>query len=172
MLTILVNCWSDIKKPLDVLNSIDEEEQNETVDMAMQFEYCTHFKSDEKENQPPNFNSESPKRSKFATDWCKTLSSESCIYQPNFTLSTTNSQQSVCNSAQDTGYQTCSINNTANNTGSYATSLIKEKFHWDDQLLPSEDDLKLSDWKENMKYMCSSTPSKFLMEGLTRNTNI
>lgn len=138
----------------------------------MHFEHFNHLKSDEKENQPLTFDSESLKRPKFANDWCKTFSSESSTYQQNFTLSATNGQQSAFNFAQDTGYQTCSINNTANNTESYATASIKEKLHWDEQLLPSEDDLKLSDWKKNLKYMCSSTPSKFLREGLKRNTNI
>ncbi|XP_033223783.1 protein aurora borealis [Belonocnema kinseyi] len=166
------NCWAEIEEPLEVLKSIDEEEKNDTVDMAMHFELPNYLKSDEKENQPVNFNSESLKRPKFANDWCKTFSSETSTYQQNFTLSATNGQQSAFNFAQDTGYQTCSINNTANNTESSAAVSIKEKLHWDEQLLPSEDDLKLSDWKKNMKYMCSSTPSKFLREGIKRNTNI
>lgn len=139
-------------------------EQNETVDMTMQLENSYQFK--EKENCPPNFECDSLlKRPKFTNDWSKTVSSDNCTYQQNFTLSVTSNQNSVFNSAQDTGYHTCSINNTTNmtnNAESYTTSGIQERFHWDEKLLPSE--VGLSEWKENMKYMCSSTPSKFLRE--------
>ncbi|XP_043463275.1 protein aurora borealis [Leptopilina heterotoma] len=151
-------------KPVEIEKHIFNEE-NQTIDMTMHLENSYQSKIKEKENFPPNYECDSLlKRPKFINDWSKTISSDNnCTYQQNFTLSVTSNQNSVFNSAQDTGYHTCSINNTTNNTESYTTSsIIHERFHWDEKLLPSEDGL--IEWKENMKYMCSSTPSKFLRE--------
>lgn len=68
-------------------------------------------------------------------------------------------QQSVSNSIQDTGYQTCSMSNTANVTDSYSTP-TKQKAYWGDRILMSDDELRLPEWRENMKNIFSSTPSR------------
>lgn len=66
--------------------------------------------------------------------------------------------QSVSNSAQDTGYQTYSMN-SATNVDSYNTP-VKQKAYWEDRILMTDGEFCLSDWKENIKNIFSSTPSR------------
>ncbi|XP_076640533.1 aurora kinase A activator-like protein bora [Colletes latitarsis] len=97
---------------------------------------------------------------KQLTDSCKMHTNENCILQQtNGTLGISD-QQSVSNSVQDTGYQTCSISNTMNITDSYNCTPVKQKAYWGDQILSTDDDFRLSDWKENIKNIFSSTPSR------------
>lgn len=93
------------------------------------------------------------------TDSCKMNTNDSIFQQTNAILATSN-QQSVSNSAQDTGYQTYSMNNTTNVTDSYNITPVKQKLYWGDQILITDDEFPLSDWKENMKNIFSSTPSR------------
>lgn len=94
---------------------------------------------------------------KYVTDSCKMNTNDSIFQQTNAMLATSN-QQSV--SAQDTGYQTYSMNNTTNVTDSYNITPVKQKLYWGDQILITDDEFALSDWKENMKNIFSSTPSR------------
>lgn len=96
---------------------------------------------------------------KYVTDSCKMNTNDSIFQQTNAMLATSN-QQSISNSAQDTGYQTYSMNNTTNVTDSYDITPIKQKLCWGDQILITDDEFPLSDWKENMKNIFSSTPSR------------
>ena len=128
--------------------------------MTMEYEHSRQCKYTEKENQPSNLDCDSFPNTKFGTDWCRMLSSETCPCQENSTFSVATNQQSAFHSTQDTGYQTYSINNTTNRAENYATS-VDEEFHWNERLISSEDDLRLLNCKENMKNICSSTPSKF-----------
>ncbi|KZC10789.1 PREDICTED: protein aurora borealis [Dufourea novaeangliae] len=97
--------------------------------------------------------------SKNLTDSCKMVTSESCILQQTHTVLGISDQQSVSNSAQDTGYQTYSMSSTANVTDSYNGTPVKQKVCWDDRIVLTDDEFRLSDWKENMNIFCS-TPSR------------
>ncbi|KAI4501120.1 hypothetical protein M0802_003923 [Mischocyttarus mexicanus] len=66
-------------------------------------------------------------------------------------------KQSASNIVQDTGYQTCSMNNTTNLTDS---SSVKQKFYNNDKFFIFDDEIPLFDWKENLKNVACSTPSK------------
>ncbi|XP_060827329.1 protein aurora borealis [Bombus pascuorum] len=99
----------------------------------------------------------------------KTSTNESCMIQQTNAMLGISGQQSVSNSIQDTGYQTCSMSNTANVTDSYGTTPTKQKAYWGDRILMSDDELRLPEWRENMKNIFSSTPSRSNRE---RNTHI
>ncbi|KYN44897.1 hypothetical protein ALC56_00893, partial [Trachymyrmex septentrionalis] len=71
-------------------------------------------------------------------------------------------QQSISNSIQDTGYQTCSMNSMMHTIDSYNTSM-SQKTLWNERILTSRDIAQLS-WKENMTNVFSSTPSKYNKE--------
>nr|XP_033339908.1 uncharacterized protein LOC117228317 [Megalopta genalis] len=74
-------------------------------------------------------------------------------------------QQSVSNSVQDTGYQTYSMNSATNITGSCNNTPVKQKICYSERLLLT-DDVQQTDWKENMKNVFCSTPSRSTLEGL------
>ncbi|XP_017886946.1 protein aurora borealis [Ceratina calcarata] len=75
------------------------------------------------------------------------------LQQTNGTLGISD-RQSVSNCAQDTGYQTYSMSNVTDNTPT------KQKSCWGDRVLVTDDEFRLSEWKENMKNIFSSTPSR------------
>ncbi|XP_076162836.1 aurora kinase A activator-like protein bora [Ptiloglossa arizonensis] len=97
---------------------------------------------------------------KQLTDSCKLYTNESCILQQTNTILGISDQQSISNSVQDTGYQTYSMSNTTNVTDSYNSTPVKQKACWRDQILLIDDEFRMSDWKENVKNIYSSTPSK------------
>ncbi|XP_076642906.1 aurora kinase A activator-like protein bora [Halictus rubicundus] len=68
--------------------------------------------------------------------------------------------QSVSNSVQDTGYQTYSMSSTVNMTDSCNGTPVKQKNYYGERILLTDDEFRLSDWKENMKNIFCSTPSK------------
>ncbi|XP_015171436.1 PREDICTED: protein aurora borealis [Polistes dominula] len=67
-------------------------------------------------------------------------------------------KQSASNIIQDTGYLTFSMNSTTNLTDNSST---KQKFYNNEQFLLFDDEIPLSDWKENCKNIACSTPSKY-----------
>ncbi|XP_076279022.1 aurora kinase A activator-like protein bora [Lasioglossum baleicum] len=69
-------------------------------------------------------------------------------------------QQSVSHSVQDTGYHTYNMSSTVNMTNSYNTTPVKQNIYCGERILLTDDELHLSDWKENMKNMFCSTPSR------------
>ncbi|XP_012270643.1 protein aurora borealis [Orussus abietinus] len=101
----------------------------------------------------------------LATDLYKIQSSESSAFQQSSTFSGVSGQQSTFGLTQDTGYQTYSTNN-ASHFAENNCSLSPSKQHtcWDERILLPDDEVRLSDWKGNMKYMCSSTPSKYMKD--------
>ncbi|KOC60874.1 Protein aurora borealis [Habropoda laboriosa] len=97
---------------------------------------------------------------KYLTESCKINTNESYILQQTNTMLGISDQQSVSNSVQDTGYQTYSMSSTTNITDSYNTTPIKQKACWGDRILMTDEKFRLYDWKENMKNVFSSTPSR------------
>lgn len=71
-------------------------------------------------------------------------------------------QQSISNLVQDTGYQTHSMNSTMHTIDSYNTSTNHKTF-WNEKIVISKDNTQLS-WKENIRNVFSSTPSKYNKE--------
>ena len=97
---------------------------------------------------------------KHLTESCRMYTNDSCILQQtNGTLGISD-QQSVSNFAQDTGYQTYSMSSTTNVTDSYNSTPVKQKACWGDRIMLTDEEFRLSDWKENMKNIFSSTPSR------------
>jgi len=72
-------------------------------------------------------------------------------------------QQSI--SVQDTGYQTHSMNSIMHTIDSYNTS-TSHKTLWNERIATSRDNAQLS-WRENIKNVFSSTPSKYNKESGT-----
>ena len=135
-----------------------EEKCSEVTQMIISSENSMKFKCEDKENFAPNHFNHTDK-SRFVENH-KTNFNESYAMQQSNMLSGNYVQQMPFSSAQDTGYQTYSSSNITSNTDSYSTS-IKQKLHWDDRIPQIEDEVQLADWRENMKNMISSTPSKF-----------
>lgn len=71
-------------------------------------------------------------------------------------------QQSISNLVQDTGYQTHSMNSTMHTIDSYNTS-TNHKTLWNEKIVTSKDNTQLS-WKENIRNVFCSTPSKYNKE--------
>ncbi|XP_031826709.2 aurora kinase A activator-like protein bora [Nomia melanderi] len=92
------------------------------------------------------------------TNSCKMFTSENCILQQTNAMLGMSDQHSVSNSVQDTGYQTYSMSSTVNVTDSYNITPVKPKTGYSHLL--ADDEFRLSDWKENMKNIFSSTPSR------------
>ncbi|KAG7212052.1 hypothetical protein KM043_012408 [Ampulex compressa] len=97
---------------------------------------------------------------KMLTDSCKVYTNESCILQKTNTLLGISDLQSISNSRQDTGYQTYSMSSTTNAIDSCNETQVKEKLCWGDRILLTEDEVRMSDWKQNMRNVFSSTPSR------------
>ncbi|CAK9797412.1 Protein aurora borealis [Anthophora plagiata] len=97
---------------------------------------------------------------KYLTESCKINTSESYIFQQTNAMLGISDQQSVSNSVQDTGYQTYSMSSTTNVNDSYNSTPIKQKAYWGDRILMTDEKFRLPDWKENMKNIFSSTPSR------------
>ncbi|KAF3429679.1 hypothetical protein E2986_02192 [Frieseomelitta varia] len=112
-----------------------------------------------------NTTSESNIKHNTATDTFKHLTNsykanvnEYCMFQQMNTILGISDVQSVSNSAQDTGYQTYSMN-SATNVDNYNTP-VKQKAYWEDRILMTNGEFCLPDWKENIKNIFSSTPSR------------
>ncbi|NP_001122572.1 protein aurora borealis [Nasonia vitripennis] len=136
-----------------------EAEKDDDITHMVVSENSLKFKFEDKENFAlNNFNIHD--KSKF-TEIGKLNFSESYALQQSNMLSGNYIQQLGFGTAhQDTGYQTYSSSNLTSNMDSYSTS-IKQKLHWEDKTAPADDEVQLSDWKDNMKNMISSTPSKY-----------
>ncbi|XP_015601357.1 protein aurora borealis [Cephus cinctus] len=137
---------------------------NDTVEMVTLSEETTPVKKnlEHKNRVTVDQNFEIVNRLKFAADWYKSHSNESCTFQHSNTFSGTSAQQSTSNIAQDTGYQTNSTYNTTSLIDSCSITPVKQKGYWDERGLPCDDDMQLSDWKKNSKHIFSSTPSKYV----------
>lgn len=128
--------------------------------MVVSTDNSLKFKFEDKENSAlNNFNIHD--KSKF-TEIIKSNFSESYALQQSNMLSGNYVQQLGFSTAhQDTGYQTYSSSNLTSNMDSYSTS-IKQKLYCEDKIAPpADDEVQLSDWKDDMKNMISSTPSKY-----------
>ncbi|XP_063992025.1 protein aurora borealis [Diachasmimorpha longicaudata] len=102
-------------------------------------------------------------RVKETTDWYRNTSNESIGGQKHgITLLRSNysEQSSAFNFAQDTGYQTYSMNNTSDNR---SITPLKKQATWSERItsISEIDEVKSSNWKENLENMYSSTPSKY-----------
>ncbi|XP_076240347.1 aurora kinase A activator-like protein bora [Calliopsis andreniformis] len=97
---------------------------------------------------------------KHLTESCKIYTNENCRLQQTNGILGVSDQQSVSNFAQDTGYQTYSMSSTTNVTDSYNSTPVKQKACWSDRILLTDDEFRLCDWKENIKNIFSSTPSR------------
>lgn len=138
-------------------------EHNETTEMLSQ--QTTPLQNEERKKLKiaTNTNKDILDRLRIAADWCKNHSDDSYVPQNNTLLGHSGSgQQSIFSSAQDTGYQTCSMSNTTGNTDNCSMTPIKQSLqNWNERILSTVDEVQLSDWKDNMKNMFSSTPSKY-----------
>ncbi|XP_058791812.1 protein aurora borealis [Phymastichus coffea] len=94
------------------------------------------------------------------TEIHKTNFSEIYAMQQSNMLSGNCVQPMAFSSTHDTGYQTYSSSNITSNFDSYSNSM-KQKLCWDERTTQADDEVQLTDWKENMKNVISSTPSKF-----------
>lgn len=95
---------------------------------------------------------------KHFPDSCQTYQMENCTSQQMNTFLGISGGHSASNIAQDTGYQTYSMNSTTNIT---ENSTINQKLHYGEHIFILEDELRMSDWKGNMKHVVCSTPSKY-----------
>lgn len=104
----------------------------------------------------------------ITSDWLKINSNEA--FQRNETIlgnSLAGHPSWNGHSTQDTGYQTRSITNITENTEnteaafSISVAPITKPFSWNDKIFSNGEEIILSDWKDNMKNMFSSTPSKY-----------
>nr|KAF7423265.1 hypothetical protein H0235_008548 [Vespula pensylvanica] len=95
---------------------------------------------------------------KHLPDLSQTYKLENCTSHKTNIFLGMSERQSVSNIVQDTGYQTYSMNSTTNLMES---SSVKQKFYYNEQFLISDDEIPLSDWKENFKHFVCSTPSKY-----------
>lgn len=105
-----------------------------------------------------NYNDEST--FKNFSDSCKMNTNENSMFQQTNAMLGTSDRQSGSNSVQDTGYQTYSMSNTTNVIDSYNSTPVKQKIYRRDRILMTDDEFHLADWKENMKNIFSSTPSR------------
>lgn len=94
---------------------------------------------------------------KHLPDLSQTYKLENCTSHKTNIFLGMSERQSASNIVQDTGYQTYSMNSTTNLMES---SSVKQKFYYNEQFLISNDEIPLSDWKENFKHFVCSTPSK------------
>ncbi|CAG5103451.1 Similar to bora: Protein aurora borealis (Drosophila pseudoobscura pseudoobscura) [Cotesia congregata] len=137
-----------------------EYNQNETVEMVSLIQETTPQKQSTKIDNVIKF--------KDSVDWCKNvITNESYKGRRNFTSGGFSDQStSAFTSAQDTGYQTYSMNNTANTntTNNRSFTPVKKGFNWDDRHtgMSSVSEIRLSDWQGNFNSVISSTPSKFI----------
>lgn len=85
---------------------------------------------------------------------------ESSVHEENKQIITmfNSFDQQNSNAVQDTGYQTYSMNNTMQIVDSYSNTSVNHKVHMNERVM-SRDNTQLS-WKENIKKVFSSTPSK------------
>lgn len=102
---------------------------------------------------------------KDAVDWYKSMSNENDSGQRNITLIGYSEQSGAFSTNHDTGYQTCSMNNTSANLDNRSMTPLKKVFNWNERINGiseiNESDAKgLRDWQENIETMISSTPSK------------
>ncbi|XP_011297641.1 protein aurora borealis [Fopius arisanus] len=102
-------------------------------------------------------------RVKDLGDWYRNVSCESINGQKLGTTllrSNYSEQSSAFNFAQDTGYQTYSMNNTSDNR---SITPIKKQSNWSERItaISEIDEIKSSNWQENIENMYSSTPSKY-----------
>ncbi|XP_046818598.1 protein aurora borealis [Vespa crabro] len=95
---------------------------------------------------------------KHLSDLSQTYKLENCTSHKTNIFLGMSERQSASNIVQDTGYQTYSMNSTTNLMES---SSVKQKFYYNEQFLISDDEIPLSDWKENFKHFACSTPSKY-----------
>lgn len=65
---------------------------------------------------------------------------------------------SIFNSIQDTGYETYGVSSTMHTPVSYDNTSLNHKVYWNEHITTFKDDQ--SPWKNNMKNVFSSTPSK------------
>ncbi|XP_057318876.1 uncharacterized protein LOC130663589 [Microplitis mediator] len=144
----------------DGVNEDDEYNENDTVEMVSLIQETTPLKE---------FNKDSNKLDKLksAVDWYKSVNNDSYRVRRNFTSAGYSDDQSTsaCTSAQDTGYQTYSMNNTTNITSNnHSLTPVKKGFNWDERHIGMSpiSEIRLSDWHGNIKSMISSTPSKFI----------
>lgn len=133
--------------------------QNETIEMLLLGDETTPVKVADKFESllPPANHQDIVNRLKLAADWCKAHSNDSYVPQNN-TFAGISGQQSTFNIAQDTGYQTHSMNSTSMTDNLVTPS--KQIIKWDERIIPNDDELHMSDWKRNMVNVYSSTPSK------------
>lgn len=150
----------DVNNFMEPLKYTKKTKQNETVDMILLEEEITPVKSAEqtKGSLPVVQQHEIVDRLKLAADWCKIHSNESCAHQNN-TFGGISAQQSTFNFAQDTGYQTYSMNSTSMIENANVTP-SKQIVKWNERITSHDDELHISDWKRNMINIYSSTPSK------------
>ncbi|XP_014601981.1 PREDICTED: protein aurora borealis [Polistes canadensis] len=102
-------------------------------------------------------------------DFSQVYKLENCTSQQTNIFWGMSEKQSASNIVQDTGYQTFSMNSTTNLTDSSSakqkfynndSSSTKQKFYNNEQFLLFDDEIPLSDWKENFRNVACSTPSK------------
>ena len=160
----LINARTDIKSETpEKLQNNDDKSPTSIKTSEMMSPVKTPLKHEEiiETNVQTSKNNEILDRLKIAADWCKTHSNESYAPQNSILLGhSVSSHQSAFNSAQDTGYQTYSMSNITGNTDNCSITPVKQKIHWDTKV-SQNDEIKLSDWQDNMNNMFSSTPSKY-----------
>lgn len=140
-----------------VKNNSEKDKFRDTTIMSV--ENSVLLKQEDKENFV--FNNKTDK-SKLAEP-CKFNYSENYAMQQSM-LSGNYAQQMTFKSAQDTGYQTFSSSSNITSNTEYYCSSIKQKFNWTEEKLQTDDEVQLADWKDNMKNMISSTPSKYIKD--------
>lgn len=84
-------------------------------------------------------------------------------HKQSITIFDTLDPSCISNSVQDTGYQTYSMNSTMHTVDSCSISMQNHKVQPKEQTVMFKDSAQLS-WKEDMRNVFSSTPSKYKKE--------
>ncbi|XP_046423434.1 uncharacterized protein LOC124181173 isoform X1 [Neodiprion fabricii] len=160
--TKLCSSTEDIDKFVEPQKLKNQTKPNETIEMILLGNETTQVEYEDQITEDSSLThrqqKETVNRLKLAADWCKLHSNESYAYQNN-TFAGISGQQSTFNFAQDTGYQTQSMNSTSMHENANA-SPTKSNIRWDERILTHDDEMHMSDWKRNIQNIYSSTPSK------------
>ncbi|XP_015115239.1 protein aurora borealis [Diachasma alloeum] len=141
------------KRPEDQVN------KNDTIEMVSLLQESTPFNP----AIPITIEVSKIDRVKETVDWYRNTSSESLGGQKHgntLIRSNYSEQSSAFNFAQDTGYQTYSMNNTSDNR---SITPLKKQNNWSERItaISEIDEVKSTNWQENIENMYSSTPSKY-----------
>lgn len=148
----------EIQQMIENNQSVEDEGHCDITHMIVSNDNSVKFRYGDRGNLVPNnFNINDKSK---ATKIHQTNFSESYVMQQSNMLSGNCVQPMALSSNHDTGYQTYNSSNITSNFDSYNAS-IKQKLYCDERTAHGDDEVHLIEWKEDIKNVISSTPSKY-----------